>query len=74
MTWNPSWTPPPDAVWAKGKTAKDPGSRSNPMKVVKIFFKEPDDSIHGASDVESLGSAVSLGGSLFFAIDVIFGV
>ena len=61
LTWNPSWTPPPDADWAKNKTAKAPGNPANPMKVVKIFFKEPDYYIHGTGDVESLGSAASHG-------------
>ena len=31
------------------------------MKVVKIFFQEPDYYIHGTGDVESLGSAASHG-------------
>lgn len=31
------------------------------MKVVKIFFQEPDYYIHGTDDVESLGSAASHG-------------
>ena len=61
MIWNPSWRPPPDAVWARGKTAKGPGEPGNPMKVVKIFFQEPDYYIHGTGDVESLGSAASHG-------------
>jgi lipoprotein-anchoring transpeptidase ErfK/SrfK len=61
IVWNPSWHPPPDAAWAKGKTAKGPGDPGNPMKVVKIFFKEPDYYIHGTGDVESLGSAASHG-------------
>ena len=61
MIWNPSWRPPPDAAWAKGKTAKGPGEPGNPMKVVKIFFQEPDYYIHGTGDVESLGSAASHG-------------
>lgn len=61
LTWNPSWTPPPDAKWAKNKTAKDPGDPANPMKVVKIFFKEPDYYIHGTGDVESIGQAASHG-------------
>jgi lipoprotein-anchoring transpeptidase ErfK/SrfK len=61
MIWNPSWRPPPNSVWAKGKTAKGPGEPGNPMKVVKIFFKEPDYYIHGTGDVESLGSAASHG-------------
>jgi lipoprotein-anchoring transpeptidase ErfK/SrfK len=61
IVWNPSWRPPPDADWAKGKTAKGPGDPANPMKVVKIFFQEPDYYIHGTGDVESLGSAASHG-------------
>ncbi|HEY1952334.1 MAG TPA: L,D-transpeptidase [Gemmatimonadaceae bacterium] len=61
IVWNPSWRPPPDAEWAKGKSAKGPGDPGNPMKVVKIFFHEPDYYIHGTGDVESLGSAASHG-------------
>ena len=61
IVWNPSWRPPPDAEWAKGKTAKGPGDPQNPMKVVKIFFQDPDYYIHGTGDVESLGSAASHG-------------
>lgn len=61
IVWNPSWRPPPGADWAKGKTAKGPGDPRNPMKVVKIFFQEPDYYIHGTDDVESLGSAASHG-------------
>lgn len=61
MIWNPSWRPPPGADWARGKTAKGPGDPGNPMKTVKIFFKEPDYYIHGTGDVESLGSAASHG-------------
>jgi lipoprotein-anchoring transpeptidase ErfK/SrfK len=61
IVWNPSWKPPPDADWAKGKKAKGPGDPGNPMKVVKIFFQDPDYYIHGTGDVESLGSAASHG-------------
>jgi lipoprotein-anchoring transpeptidase ErfK/SrfK len=61
MIWNPSWRPPPNSDWARGKTAKEPGEPGNPMKVVKIFFKEPTYYIHGTGDVESLGSAASHG-------------
>ena len=61
IVWNPSWKPPPDAAWAKGKSAKGPGDPENPMKVVKIFFHDPDYYIHGTDDVESLGSAASHG-------------
>ena len=61
IVWNPTWRPPPGAEWAKGKTAKGPGDPGNPMKVVKIFFQDPDYYIHGTGDVESLGSAASHG-------------
>jgi lipoprotein-anchoring transpeptidase ErfK/SrfK len=61
IVWNPSWRPPPDAAWARGKSAKGPGDPGNPMKVVKIFFHEPDYYIHGTGDVDSLGDAASHG-------------
>jgi lipoprotein-anchoring transpeptidase ErfK/SrfK len=61
MIWNPSWRPPPNSEWARGKKARGPGEPGNPMKVVKIFFKEPDYYIHGTDAVESLGSAASHG-------------
>ena len=61
MIWNPGWRPPPDSDWARGKKATGPGDPRNPMKVVKIFFKEPDYYIHGTDEVESLGSAASHG-------------
>ena len=61
IVWNPSWRPPSGAAWAKGKSAKAPGDPKNPMKVVKIFFREPDYYIHGTNDLESLGSAESHG-------------
>ncbi|HEY4733826.1 MAG TPA: L,D-transpeptidase [Gemmatimonadaceae bacterium] len=61
IVWNPSWHPPPGAAWAKGKTAKGPGDPGNPMKVVKIFFHEPDYYIHGTDAVGSLGEAASHG-------------
>ena len=60
LTWNPSWTPP-DSEWARKKKATGPGDPKNPMKVVKIFFKEPDYYIHGTADLGSLGSADSHG-------------
>jgi lipoprotein-anchoring transpeptidase ErfK/SrfK len=60
VVWNPEWVPPP-AKWAKGKTAQPPGHPGNPMKVVKIFFKEPDYYIHGTSEVDDIGEAASHG-------------
>jgi hypothetical protein len=60
IVWNPAWVPP-DEKWAKGKTAQAPGAKANPMKLVKIFFREPDYYIHGTSDTESLGERASHG-------------
>jgi lipoprotein-anchoring transpeptidase ErfK/SrfK len=60
VVWNPAWIPP-DASWARGKAAKAPGHPGNPMKMVKIFFREPDYYIHGTDQVESLGGAASHG-------------
>jgi lipoprotein-anchoring transpeptidase ErfK/SrfK len=60
VIWNPSWVPP-NSKWAKGKTAKPAGHPENPMKRVKMFFKEPDYYIHGTADDESLGEAASHG-------------
>ena len=60
IVWNPAWVPP-DEPWARNKKAEAPGAKGNPMKLVKIFFKEPDYYIHGTGDIESLGSAASHG-------------
>jgi lipoprotein-anchoring transpeptidase ErfK/SrfK len=60
IVWNPSWIPP-DSKWAKKETPKGPGEKGNPMKVAKIFFREPDYYIHGTADVNSLGDAASHG-------------
>jgi len=60
IVWNPAWIPP-DEKWAKDKRPQPPGAKDNPMKLVKIFFKEPDYYIHGTGDVESLGEAASHG-------------
>lgn len=60
IVWNPAWVPP-DEKWAKGKKPTAPGDEKNPMKVVKIFFKEPDYYIHGTGDEDGLGAAASHG-------------
>ena len=60
IIWNPAWVPP-DEKWAKGKKATPPGHPKNPMKVVKIFFREPDYYIHGTDDEDSIGEAASHG-------------
>lgn len=60
IVWNPGWVPP-DEPWARGKTAKKPGQKGNPMRVAKIFFREPDYYIHGTPHTSSLGTAASHG-------------
>jgi lipoprotein-anchoring transpeptidase ErfK/SrfK len=60
VIWNPAWTPP-DSKWARGKSPKGPGDPENPMKRVKMFFKEPDYYIHGTGATDSLGKAESHG-------------
>jgi hypothetical protein len=61
LVWNPRWTPPPNAEWAKKYKPQEPGSPNNPMRVVKIFFKEPDYYIHGTVETGRLGAAASHG-------------
>src|SRR3954467_5814192 len=60
IVWNPAWHPP-NETWAKGKKPAGPGDPKNPMKIVKIFFQEPDYYIHGTDAEDSLGSAASHG-------------
>ena len=60
LIWNPAWVPP-DEEWARDKEPRGPKDPANPMKAVKIFFREPDYYIHGTGDLASLGSAASHG-------------
>jgi murein L,D-transpeptidase YcbB/YkuD len=60
IIWNPAWIPP-DSKWARDKKPQPPGAKDNPMKLVKVFFKEPDYYIHGTSAVETLGEEASHG-------------
>jgi lipoprotein-anchoring transpeptidase ErfK/SrfK len=60
IIWNPPWIPPAQP-WAKGKKPQPPNAKDNPMRLVKIYFREPDYYIHGTDDVESLGEAASHG-------------
>jgi lipoprotein-anchoring transpeptidase ErfK/SrfK len=61
LVWNPRWTPPPGSAWARKYTSQAPGSPANPMKVVKIFFREPDYYIHGTAETGRLGAPASHG-------------
>lgn len=60
IVWNPGWVPP-DSPWARKHRARRPGDPANPMKVAKIFFRQPDYYIHGTGHVNSLGTAASHG-------------
>ena len=60
LVWNPRWVPP-NSAWARKYTPKGPGHPANPMKVVKIFFKEPVYYIHGTAETGRLGNAASHG-------------
>lgn len=60
IVWNPAWVPPKEP-WAKGKKATPPAHPKNPLKVVKMFFKEPDYYIHGTADEKLLGDPASHG-------------
>ena len=60
IVWNPAWVPP-NAKWSKGKQPAAPNDPKNPMKVVKLFFQEPDYYIHGTDLEDTLGAAASHG-------------
>jgi len=60
IVWNPTWVPP-DAKWARKERPRSAGDPTNPMRFVKIFFREPDYYIHGTPYVGSLGKAASHG-------------
>ena len=60
MVWNPRWVPP-DQPWARGKRPTGPGDPDNPMRTVKMYFREPAYYIHGTDAVGSLGRAASHG-------------
>lgn len=54
--------PTPTGNFTIGKIVWNPrGSQKNPIKVVKIFFKEPDYYIHGKPNERLLGDAASHG-------------
>jgi lipoprotein-anchoring transpeptidase ErfK/SrfK len=60
IVWNPGWIPP-DSRWARGRSPAGPGDPDNPMRLVKIFFREPVYYIHGTAALGSLGEAASHG-------------
>jgi len=60
IVWNPSWVPP-KSKWARNERPRAAGDPTNPMRLVKLFFREPDYYIHGTPYVGSLGKAASHG-------------
>lgn len=60
MVWNPGWVPP-NSEWARGEKPRAPGDPKNPMRGVKIYFREPAYYIHGTNAPGSIGEAASHG-------------
>lgn len=60
IVWNPGWNPP-NSEWARGEKPRAHGDPKNPMRGVKIYFREPAYFIHGTNDPGSIGSAASRG-------------
>ena len=60
IVWNPGWVPP-DSDWARDEKPRPPGDPKNPMRGVKIYFREPAYYIHGTNAPASIGQAASHG-------------
>jgi lipoprotein-anchoring transpeptidase ErfK/SrfK len=60
MVWNPGWVPP-NSEWARDEKPRAPGDPKNPMRGVKIYFREPAYYIHGTNAPGSIGQAASHG-------------
>lgn len=60
IIWNPPWWPP-ERSWAADRGPMPPGAPDNPMKVVKMLFRDPYYYIHGTDEVETLGESASHG-------------
>lgn len=69
IDWNPDWTPP-DSEWSKDESYKRPGQAGNPMGRARIVYQMPY-TIHGTTDLESLGDAESHGSVRMANADVI---
>jgi lipoprotein-anchoring transpeptidase ErfK/SrfK len=59
ILWNPSWSPPPEADWARGSAGRGPG-KWNPVGLVKMPLKGYV-FVHGTYKIKSLGFAWSHG-------------
>jgi lipoprotein-anchoring transpeptidase ErfK/SrfK len=69
VDWNPDWTPP-ESEWAEDREPKAPGEEGNPMGRVRLTYQAPY-TIHGTTDLESLGGAESHGSIRMANDDVI---
>jgi lipoprotein-anchoring transpeptidase ErfK/SrfK len=57
---NPEWIPPKDEEWAKEEETQAPGSPDNPLGQARLVYRMPN-TVHGTSDVASIGKAASHG-------------
>lgn len=57
---NPEWIPPKEESWAAKEDPKTPGDPDNPMGRARLVYRMPN-TIHGTTDVDSLGKAESHG-------------
>ena len=60
IVWNPGWVPP-NSEWARDEKPRAHGDPENPMRGVKIYFREPTFYIHGTNAPASIGQAASHG-------------
>jgi hypothetical protein len=60
MQKDPTWTPPPDAVWAKGAKPIGPGP-GNPLGTRWMGLDTPGVGIHGTDEPASIGYSLSHG-------------
>jgi lipoprotein-anchoring transpeptidase ErfK/SrfK len=57
---NPDWNPPPGREWTRDRRYTPPGHPDNPMGRARLIFDRPY-TIHGTTDLGSLGRAASHG-------------
>lgn len=60
VIWNPRWIPPTYESWAEDEEVVEPGDPENPLGRAQLVYRAPN-SIHGTTQPESLGKAVSHG-------------
>src|SRR5690606_35919225 len=60
VIWNPRWIPPREESWAEEVEVVEPGDPENPLGRAQLVYRAPN-SVHGTTQPESLGKAVSHG-------------